>query len=52
MDLYEANPQMTPQILVKLLPAILGCPLSFPPPSPLIDSLIFCKQEVLGLLHI
>ena len=34
----EVNPQITSQILIKLLPAILGCPLSF---LPLTDGLIF-----------
>ena len=33
MDLYELNPQRSSQILIKLLPAILGCPLSFLPPD-------------------
>ena len=51
MDLYEVNPQMTFQILMKLLPAILGCPLSFLPPPRLTVS-FFGKQKVLGLVHI
>ena len=51
MDLYEVNPEMTSQILMELLPAILDA-LSPSSLFPLIDSLIFCKQEVLGLVHI
>ena len=56
VDLYKVNPQMTSQILIKLLPAILGCPLSFfpsPPPLPSwLTASFFGKEEVLVLVHI
>ena len=42
---------MTSQILMKLLPAILGCPLPFLP-SPWLTASFFGKQEVLRIVHI
>ena len=42
---------MISQILMKLLPANLGCPLSFLP-LVWLTALFFGKQEVLGLVHI
>ena len=44
VDLCEVNPQMTSQILMKLLPAILGCPLSFLPPPWLTASFFVNKR--------
>ena len=51
MDLYKVNPQMTSQILIKLLPAILEWSVSSLLPS-LLTASFFGKQEVLGLVHI